>query len=92
MNDDLEQLLIKLRLTGIARILDEQLTAAESKNVPFRKLLAQLLRAECHHRQESALTLPRGLACPRGGQWSLQVTRWSRASRTLRCEATMRGP
>jgi DNA replication protein DnaC len=56
MNDDLEQLLIKLRLTRIAQILDEQVTAAESEAVPFRKLLAELLRAECHHRQESALS------------------------------------
>jgi DNA replication protein DnaC len=56
MNDDLEQLLTKLRLTKIAEILDVQVTHAESEGVPFKKLLAQLLRAECHHRQESALS------------------------------------
>ena len=56
MNDDLEQLLTQLRLTKIAQILEEQVVHAESEGLPFRKLLAQLLRAECHHRQESALT------------------------------------
>lgn len=56
MNDDLDQLLTTLRLTKIAQILDEQVTNAESDGLPFRKLLAQLLRAEYHHRQESALT------------------------------------
>lgn len=56
MNDDLDQLLTTLRLTKIAQILDEQVTNAESEGLPFRKLLAQLLRAEYHHRQESALT------------------------------------
>ena len=56
MNDDLDQLLTTLRLTKIAQILDEQVTNAESDGLPFRKLLAQLLRAEYHHRQDSALT------------------------------------
>jgi DNA replication protein DnaC len=56
MNDDLEQLLKSLHLTKIAEILDEQLAKAEKDGTPFAALLAQLLRAEWHHRQESALT------------------------------------
>jgi DNA replication protein DnaC len=56
MNDDLQQLLVNLRLTKITEILDEQLAAAEADSVPFKTLLAQLLRAEWHHRQQSALT------------------------------------
>ena len=55
MNDDLQQLLTNLRLTKIAEILDEQVAAAEAESLPFKRLLARLLRAEWHHRQESAL-------------------------------------
>jgi len=56
MNDDLQQLLKNLRLTKIAEILDEQVAAAEAESLPVKVLLARLLRAEWHHRQESALT------------------------------------
>ncbi len=55
MNDDLQQLLTNLRLIKIAEILDEQVAAAEAESLPFKRLLARLLRAEWHHRQESAL-------------------------------------
>jgi DNA replication protein DnaC len=56
MNDDLQQLLANLRLTRIAEILDEQVAAAEAESLPVKSLLARLLRAEWHHRQEAALT------------------------------------
>lgn len=56
MNDDLEQLLRSLHLKRIAEILDEELARAEKKQMAFTTLLARLLRAEWHRRQESALT------------------------------------
>lgn len=56
MNDDLQQLLKNLRLTKMAEILDEQVTSADAQSLPVKAVLARLLRAEWHHRQESALT------------------------------------
>lgn len=55
MTDDLEQLLRSLRLKKIAEILDTEIATADSEGLPFGNLLARLLRAEWHHRQESAL-------------------------------------
>lgn len=55
MNDDLQQMLTNLRLTKVAEILDEQVDAAEAESLPFKPLLARLLRAEWHHRQERSL-------------------------------------
>jgi DNA replication protein DnaC len=71
MNDDLEQLLRSLHLKRIAEILDEELARAEKKQMAFTTLLARLLRAEWHRRQESALTW----RIKRAGmpeQWSLE--------------------
>jgi DNA replication protein DnaC len=56
MNDDLEQLLKSLHLNKILEILDEQLAKADKEGTPLATLLARLLRAEWHHRQEAALT------------------------------------
>jgi len=56
MNDDLEQLLISLRLKKTTEILDEQMAKAEEEGLPFGQLLARLLRAEWHYRQESAIS------------------------------------
>ena len=55
MTDDLEQLLKNLRLKKIAEILDEELRAAEKKDISYQQFLARLLRAQYHHRQETAL-------------------------------------
>jgi DNA replication protein DnaC len=55
MTDDLEQLLRSLRLHKIAQILDEELAQAEQSKRTFRELLARLLRAQWHSRQEDAL-------------------------------------
>lgn len=71
MNDDLEQLLRSLHLKTIATILDEQLKKAEKESLPFRTLLARLLRAEWQSRQESALSWRiRRAAMPE--QWTLE--------------------
>jgi DNA replication protein DnaC len=55
MKDDLEQLLKNLRLKKIAEILDAELAKAEKEDLSYAALLARILRAEWHHRQESAL-------------------------------------
>lgn len=56
MNDDLTQLLSCLKLKKVAEIYDAELGKADKAAEPFGKLLARLLRAEWHYRQECALT------------------------------------
>ncbi len=55
MNDDLEQLLRNLHLKKIAEILDEEIKHAEKHDLSYAAFLARLLRAQYHHRQETAL-------------------------------------
>jgi DNA replication protein DnaC len=55
MTDDVEQLLGNLHLKKIAEILDGELQAAEKKQLSYQQFLARLLRAQYHHRQETAL-------------------------------------
>lgn len=55
MTEDLEQLLKNLHLRRIPEIWDEEAKKAEKDGMPFEKLAVRLLRAEWHHRQESAL-------------------------------------
>ncbi|MBI1950531.1 MAG: ATP-binding protein [Acidobacteria bacterium] len=55
MTDEIEQLLKNLHLRKIAEILDEELRGAETKQLSYQNLLARLLRAQYHHRQETAL-------------------------------------
>jgi DNA replication protein DnaC len=55
MNEDLQQLLQNLKLHTIAARFDEMLAAAEASGTPIPTLVAQLLRAEWHARQEQAL-------------------------------------
>jgi DNA replication protein DnaC len=55
MTDDLEQLLRNLHLKKIAEIVDEQVAHAEKEQLGYGAFLAALLRAQYHHRQESAL-------------------------------------
>lgn len=54
-NDDLEQLLRSLHLGRIAEILEAELADAEKHERGYADFLARLLRAQWHHRQESAL-------------------------------------
>jgi len=55
MNEELEQLLLNLKLTTVAARLEEYLAAAERDGTPIRTLLVQLLRAEWQARQQAAL-------------------------------------
>lgn len=55
MNDDLEQLLRALRLHKVAELLEAEIKAAEKKEMSYRELLARLMRAQWHQRQEDAL-------------------------------------
>jgi len=55
LNGELEQLLKNLHLKRIQDILSEQLSAAEKEDVSYSEFLTRLLRAQWHHRQETAL-------------------------------------
>ena len=55
MTDEIEQLLKNLKLGRMRSIYDEQLRAAEKQQVSYSEFVAALLRAQWHHRQESAL-------------------------------------
>jgi DNA replication protein DnaC len=54
-SDELDQLLKNLHLKRIAEIYPEQLRAAEKEDVSYSEFLTRLLRAQWHHRQETAL-------------------------------------
>lgn len=55
MNDDLTQLMRSLHLGKMAEIYDEELSRAEKNSTSFNQIMAKLLRAQWHHRQETAL-------------------------------------
>jgi DNA replication protein DnaC len=55
MTDDIEQLLRQLHLKQIAAIVDDELAHAEQQDLSYSAFLARLLRAQYHHRQETAL-------------------------------------
>ncbi len=55
MNDEITQLLKSIKLPAIADILDAELTHAEKTELSYQEFLARLLRAQWHHRQQSAL-------------------------------------
>ena len=55
MTDEISQLLKNLHLPRIAGILDDELANAEKKDLGYQDLIARLLRAQWHHRQETAL-------------------------------------
>jgi DNA replication protein DnaC len=54
-SEELEQLLKNLHLKRMLEIYDEQLRAAEKEEVSYSEFLTRLLRAQWHHRQETAL-------------------------------------
>jgi DNA replication protein DnaC len=56
MTDEIAQLLKGLHLGKIAEILDDELAHAQKKDLSYQDLVARLLRAQWHHRQETALT------------------------------------
>src|SRR5881409_2457010 len=55
MSEELEQLLKNLKLRCMLEIYEEQLRAADKQDVTYSEFLTRLLRAQWHHRQESAL-------------------------------------
>jgi DNA replication protein DnaC len=77
MTDEIAQLLKNLHLHRIADLLDEELAHAEAKDLGYQDLIARLLRAQWHHRQETAL----GWRIKRAGlpeQWTLESFPWKR--------------
>lgn len=55
MNDDLNQLLINLKLKRLREVLGGELARAEEKGVSYTELLVHLFRAEDAHRRERSL-------------------------------------
>jgi DNA replication protein DnaC len=55
MRDELDQLLKNLHLAKIRQIIEQEFQHAEKKQVTYSEFLIRLLRAEWHHKQESAL-------------------------------------
>ena len=55
MSDEIEQLLKTLKLHRMHAVYDEQLRAADKGQISYTEFVAGLLRAQWHHRQESAL-------------------------------------
>jgi len=55
MTDEIEQILRSLHLKQIAAIMDDELAHAEKHQLSYGAFLARLLRAQYHHRQETAL-------------------------------------
>ena len=77
MTDEIAQLLKNLHLTRIAEILDDELVNAEKKDLGYQEVIARLLRAQYHHRQETALAW----RIKRAGlpeQWTLESFPWKR--------------
>jgi len=71
MHEELDQLLRNLHLGKIRQILEEELRLAEKKQLVSAEFLLRLLRAEWHHKQESALTWRiKRAALPE--QWTLE--------------------
>ena len=54
MNEILHQLLIQLRLKGMARALDQELARAEKEGVPVPEVIHRLLLEELAYRQEQS--------------------------------------
>lgn len=55
MIDEIDQLLKNLHLSRIRELFDAELAEAEKNDLSYSEFVARLLRAQWHHRQESAL-------------------------------------
>ena len=55
MSDELEQLLRNLHLAKMVEIIDQEIHTATKQDISYEDLLLRLLRAQWHHRQETAL-------------------------------------
>jgi DNA replication protein DnaC len=77
MTEELEQLLKNLKLKRILEIYDEQLRAAEKKDLSYSGFVVGLMRAQWHARQEAALEWRiRRANLPE--RWSLETFPFSR--------------
>ena len=77
MNDELDQLLRSLHLGRIREILEKELAEAEKKDLSYTELLLRLLRAQWHHRQETALAWRiRQAGIPE--EWTLESFPWKK--------------
>jgi DNA replication protein DnaC len=77
MNDELEQLLRSLHLRRILEILEKELADAEKKDISYTEILLRLLRAQWHHRQETALSWRiRQAGMPE--QWTIESFPWKK--------------
>ena len=71
MTDELAQLFKSLHLGRMAELIDAELTYADENELSYQDFLARLLRAQWHHRQESALAYRiKRAALPE--QWALE--------------------
>jgi DNA replication protein DnaC len=79
--DELQQLLKNLHLRRMAEGLPEELQRAEKEGLAYTEVLLRLVRAQWHHRQETALEWRiRQARLPE--RWALDVSRhlkWYRA-------------
>lgn len=72
MTDEIAQLLKSLHLGRIAEILDAELAHAEQNQLSYQDFIVRLLRAQWHHRQETALVWRiKRAALPE--QWTLET-------------------
>jgi DNA replication protein DnaC len=77
MNDELEQLLRSLHLRRTLEILAKELAEAEKKDLSYTEFLLRLLRAQWHHRQETALAWRiRQAGIPE--EWTLESFPWKK--------------
>ena len=77
MNDELDQLLRNLHLGCIRDNLEKELSSAEKSDVSYSEFLLKLLRAQWHHRQETALAWRiRQAKVPE--EWTLESFPWKK--------------
>ena len=75
MTGDLEQLLKNLKMRKVLEIYDETVNVAEKEGLSYSDLLARLLRAQWHAKQENALAWRiRQARLPE--QWTLESFPW----------------
>ena len=76
MTDEIRPVLKNLHYADAA-MLDDELAHAEKKDLGYQELIARLLRAQYHHRQETALAWRiRRAGLPE--QWTLESFPWKR--------------
>lgn len=79
MNEEIEQLLKNLHLHRIVEIFDDELHRAEKAELSYSHFFVRLLRAQWHHRQQSALAWRiKRAQIPEG--WTLETFPFKRQS------------